>query len=236
MIAQHIKDFMVAQNVDGNARLALFVLAVDADNAAVSSLAWVELIGLMGVSRATVSRAIAALKDAKLIEAMGAPEPGYRLPGLAEQCEADRAGWPSRVIEAPQEALKADPFLVESHTLTTTEAAQLRGEMDRVNREGSMQQIEQSLEQWKNPTVRLADPKPAQHASDVRRVLEAARIPPDPREPLYWSRFEHRADLQTLLARLRIDVDELVRRLAASPPAPQIKRLIALQDHVSKKR
>jgi biotin operon repressor len=262
MMRHTVKAFMSAQEVEGNARLVLFALAVDADDFGETRLSWADLINLVGLSRATISRAIAALKKDGIIDPMGAPEPGYRLPGLALLCDADRAEWvktfepvirhessdrPAQVSisnaePADQEGVKvrlpegATVTVPPGYQLSSGAAESLRREVERVKSEFPMAEIEMALDQWKNPTVRLAEPKPAPHVSDVRRVLEAARIQPDPREPLYWSRFEHRADLQTLLARLRIDVDELVRRLAALPAPVNVRRLLALQDHVSKKR
>ena len=73
---------------------------------------------------------------------------------------------------------------------------------------------------------------PSLSASDVQRVVSAARIAAPDDAPLYWSRFGHVSDLKGLLQRTGLTLDALCARLEDMPPAGPIKRLIALQDKI----
>jgi hypothetical protein len=84
------------------------------------------------------------------------------------------------------------------------------------------------------PVTKAPEPAPSWNppegvpATDVGRVLVAARVDIDPMAGLYWYRAAHRDDLAALVAE-EGDLNALIARLKSGHPAGAIRRLTQLR-------
>lgn len=203
MTAFHIAWAMRTRSTAGNARLLLLVMADAADDAGTVRVPEADLAARCNCHRATLARALAALRGVALIE--DHPE-GLRLVTDAAPLFAVSN---VQFAEPPPEP-KSAPYKANSTP----------GSGDTSEAPVAHQRPEKTFSgapEW------MPDEN-----TDLGRVLRAAQVRPDPTAPLYWFRTQHLETLRRVAVDEGMTIEDICSALQESPPQPDARSVAAL--------